>query len=101
VRAVAVARLDDLPPGQPHLVSVDGTRIVLTRVGAAVYACADACAHQGGPLSEGKQSGVRLACPWHGWMYDVRSGQCTFPGRGAAVATYSVRVDNGDVIVEV
>ncbi len=54
MRAVAVARLDDLPPGQPHLVSVDGTRIVLTRVGAAVYACADACAHRGGPLSEGK-----------------------------------------------
>ena len=54
----------------------------------------------GGPLSEGKLSGARLACPWHGWMYDVRTGQCTFPGRGAAVPSYPVRVENGRVWVE-
>ena len=33
---------------------------VLARVGDAVFACADACAHKGGPLSEGRLSGARL-----------------------------------------
>lgn len=74
---------------------------MLARVGDAVYACADACAHRGGPLSEGRLSGSRLACPWHGWMYDVRSGQCVFPGRGASVPTYPVRIENSDVWVEI
>src|SRR2546428_622576 len=66
-----------------------------------VFACNDVCAHQGGPLSEGKLSGARLACPWHGWMYDVRTGECMLPGRGHRVASYPIRIDAGEVWVEV
>jgi len=93
--------LADVVAGQPRLVEVDGRRVVLIRVAAQVYALDDVCAHQGGPLSNGKLTGTRLACPWHGWMYDVRTGQCVFPGRGAAVPFYPVRVDDGEVWVEV
>ena len=82
---VNVARLDDLRAGQPKLVEVGGARLVLVCVKDEVYACDDVCAHQGGPLSQGKLSGVRLACPWHGWMYDVRTGECVMPGRGTRV----------------
>ncbi|MBI1847963.1 MAG: Rieske (2Fe-2S) protein [Candidatus Rokubacteria bacterium] len=100
MKPVTVARRDDVQAGRPRLVTVEDTRLVITRVGDTVYACADACAHKGGPLSEGKQSGTRLACPWHGWMYDVRTGQCTFPGRGAAVAAYPVRIEAGGIVPE-
>ena len=54
----------------------------------------------GGPLSLGRLAGARLTCPWHGWLYDVRTGQCLLPARGAAVATYPVRIDGGDIWVE-
>ena len=96
-----VARLDDLPTGRSRLVEAGGARIVLARVKDDVYACDDACAHQGGPLHEGKLAGARLACPWHGWMYDVRTGQCVFPGRGQHVASYPVTIDAGEIRVEV
>lgn len=99
--ATIVARLDDVSAGTPRLVEAGGVRIVLVRVGDAVYACADACAHQGGPLSQGRLSGTRLACPWHGWQYDVRTGQCLFPGRGAAVRAYPVAIVDGDIRVDV
>jgi nitrite reductase/ring-hydroxylating ferredoxin subunit len=33
-------------------------------------------------------------------MYDVRTGQCLFPGRGAGVPSYPVRVEAGEVLVE-
>ena len=95
-----VASLDEVPAGQPKLVELDGTRIVLARVGSAVYACGDVCAHRGGPLGEGKLTGTRLACPWHGWMYDVRTGQCVFPGRRTAIPTYPVRLEADQVLVE-
>ena len=97
---VRAASLEEMPPGQPRLVELNGTRVVLARVGDQVYACGDTCAHKGGPLSEGKLSGTRLACPWHGWIYDVRTGQCAFPGRGASVPFYKVRVETNDIIVE-
>ena len=99
--AVRVAALGELPAGGLRRVDVDGTAIVLARVGDAVYACGDVCSHQGGPLSEGRLSGIRVACPWHGWMYDVRTGVCLLPGRGARVASYPVRVDGDEVWVEV
>lgn len=97
---VRAASLADVVTGQPTLVVLNGTRVVLVRVGEQVYALGETCAHQGGPLSEGRLSGTRLACPWHGWMYDVRTGQCTFPGRGAAVPTYPVRITDGQVWVD-
>jgi nitrite reductase/ring-hydroxylating ferredoxin subunit len=99
--AVRVARLDELASGQTKLVEVNGHRVVLVRVGDAVYACSDVCAHQGGPLSDGRLYGSRLACPWHGWHFDVRTGECVLPGRGARVPNYPVRVEAGEVWVEV
>ena len=98
---VRAAALTDVVPGQPRLVVANDTRLVLVRVGDRVHAIGDVCSHQGGPLSEGKLTGTRLACPWHGWMYDVRTGQCLFPGRGVSVPAYPVRVDGDDVWVEV
>lgn len=96
---VAVARLDEIEVGQPHLVQAEGKRIVLTRVGDAVYALDEMCAHQGGPLSDGRLSGTRLTCPWHGWSYDVRTGQCLLPARGGSVPSYPVRLEAGQVWV--
>jgi nitrite reductase/ring-hydroxylating ferredoxin subunit len=100
VSEIAAAPLDAIPADRPLRVDLGGTAVALARVGEAVYAIGDVCAHRGARLSEGKLSGARLACPWHGWMYDVRTGQCTFPGRGAAVPSYPVRVENGRVWVE-
>ena len=100
MKEVRAASLDAVPAGQPMLVELDGIRIALVRVGGTVYACGDVCAHQGGPLSEGKLNAFRLACPWHGWIYDVRTGVCAFPGRGASVPSYPIRVDSGEIWVE-
>jgi nitrite reductase/ring-hydroxylating ferredoxin subunit len=101
VTEVRVAALADLAPGRLRLVDASGTRVVLARVGDRVHALGDTCVHQGGPLVEGKLSGTRLACPWHGWMYDVRTGQCLFPARGGPVPSYPVRVAGDEVWVDV
>lgn len=96
-RRVRAGALEGLPAGRPMRVEVEGATVVLVRVGDAVYACGETCAHRGGPLGEGRLTGTRLACPWHGWMYDVRTGECVFPGRGARVPSYAVTVEGGDV----
>ena len=97
VRAAALA---DLSPDRPISVTLNGTRVALVRVGEQVHALGDDCGHQGGPLGEGVLKGTRLACPWHGWMYDVRTGHCMFPQRGAPVPSYPVRVEGGEVWVD-
>jgi nitrite reductase (NADH) small subunit/3-phenylpropionate/trans-cinnamate dioxygenase ferredoxin subunit len=99
VTEVRAGSLADLTPGQPRVVEIAGTAVVLARVGDQVHALGARCRHRGGPLGEGRLSGARLACPWHGWMYDVRTGQCLFPARGEAVASFPVRLAGDDVWV--
>src|SRR3989442_1446782 len=93
---IRVARLDELPAGQLTRVEAGGTRIVLARVKDEGFAGNDVCAHQGGPLSEGKLSGARLACPWHGGMYDGRTGEGVLPGRGPRRASHPIRIRAGE-----
>jgi nitrite reductase/ring-hydroxylating ferredoxin subunit len=101
MREIRVASLADVPVGQPMLVEAEGLSVVLVRAGESIYACSDICTHQGGPLSEGKLSGTRLSCPWHGWMFDVKTGTCVMPSRGGAVPSYPTRVDeSGGVWVQ-
>jgi nitrite reductase/ring-hydroxylating ferredoxin subunit len=100
VSEVRAAALSELVADRPLSVTLNGTRVALVRIGEEVHAVGDECTHQGGPLGEGILKGTRLACPWHGWMYDVRSGQCLFPPRGGSVPSYPVRIAGGEVWVD-
>jgi phenylpropionate dioxygenase-like ring-hydroxylating dioxygenase large terminal subunit len=40
------------------------------------FAMRDACPHRGMPLSFGRLDGGRVECSYHGWQFDVHSGQC-------------------------
>jgi 3-phenylpropionate/trans-cinnamate dioxygenase ferredoxin subunit len=81
------------------------------RVGDRFYGIRNRCPHQGGPLCRGhllddavadapgrpriSEDPLRIACPWHGWEYDLESGQ-SFMGAGqAGVRSYGVAVQAG------
>lgn len=75
-----------------------GCRIALIRVGDEVFAVDDACPHRGGPLSEGDVEDGAIACPIHGWAFELRSGQMRGTG-GVRVGTYPVELRDGEVWV--
>jgi nitrite reductase (NADH) small subunit/3-phenylpropionate/trans-cinnamate dioxygenase ferredoxin subunit len=72
---VPVARLSEIPPGTGRTVEVNGVRIALFNVDGTFYAVDNTCPHAGGPLGEGKLKEAIVECPWHGWRFDVRTGQ--------------------------
>jgi phenylpropionate dioxygenase-like ring-hydroxylating dioxygenase large terminal subunit len=41
------------------------------------FALRDACPHRGMPLSHGRLDGERIQCAFHGWKFDVHTGQCS------------------------
>jgi nitrite reductase/ring-hydroxylating ferredoxin subunit len=100
VSEIRVAALKDVTPGQPYPVEVEGTPLMLVRIGDEIHALSAECSHQAGPLGEGMVSGTRVVCPWHGWRFDVRTGECLFPTRGGAVPSYPVRIDGDQILVE-
>lgn len=78
----------------------DGSRIALYRVGDQWRAVADACPHQGGPLSEGRIVDGCITCPWHGHQFDPDTGRAP-PPYADRVRTHDVRVEGGRVMVRI
>ena len=97
---VTVARVEDLPPGSVTTVRVGDEEIALAHVDGGFHATQAACIHLQGPLGEGLLEGSVLTCPWHGWQYDVRTGENEFD-RAIQLRTYEVRVEDGEVKVAV
>ncbi len=94
-----VARLADLPPGTGRMVVGPFDKpMALFNVGGEVFAINAVCPHQGGPLANGRLDGHVLACPWHGWTFDVRTGRPDPPG-GPCVAASEVEVRRSDLYV--
>ena len=73
-------------------------RAMLNPIRSGFYAVQPHCLHLGGPLGEGRLEGCVLTCPWHGWQYDVRTGQNEFD-LAIQLRTYDVQVDDGEVRV--
>jgi len=73
---VTVAKIHDLKPGECKMVEAGGREIALCNVDGTFHAIDNVCPHQGGPLGEGIMEGKEIVCPWHGWRFDVTTGQC-------------------------
>jgi nitrite reductase/ring-hydroxylating ferredoxin subunit len=86
-----VARSDEIPPGGRKIVSVGRIEIGLFNVGGEIRAYRNACPHAGAPVCLGRVSGTSLPsqvyeyaygregrvlrCPWHGWEFDLLTGE--------------------------
>ena len=107
---IKVAKESELPEhdgsleeveGKGTLVEVEGNRIALFNLDGEVFAIDDPCAHEGGPLSEGTVQGDEVVCPWCSSRFSIMSGEARALPAMENVASYEVRVTDGDVEVEV
>jgi nitrite reductase/ring-hydroxylating ferredoxin subunit len=98
-RLVKVAEVNELSPGQGKLVEVDGQEIALFNVNGALYAMGAVCPHEGGPLQEGEIDGGTVICPWHGYDYNLKTGECSVDPE-LRVTTYVVKTEANDVFIE-
>jgi nitrite reductase/ring-hydroxylating ferredoxin subunit len=96
---MAVARIDECPPGT-GLEVVAGDRVIaLFNVDGTLHALDGVCPHQGGPLGKGCLSGAIVTCPWHGWQFDVRTGQHQL-SKTLKQPSFEVRVEGELVLVK-
>jgi nitrite reductase (NADH) small subunit len=95
---VTVARVGEIPPGTVKTVHAGEDELALANYDGSFYATQHACLHLKGPLGEGLLEGPLLACPWHGWRYDVRTGLNDFD-HAIQLETFEVRVEGDEVQV--
>ena len=100
-RWVEIGRLDDIPlRGARRVVRTDGAPpVAVFRTGDdEVFALIDRCPHRGGPLSEGIVQGRAVACPLHGWVIELDTGQAEPPDEGCT-RTVAVRRDGDRILL--
>jgi len=95
---VCVAKADEITRGQSRTVDVDGKTIAIFNVEGTFYAMDDTCVHRGGPLGQGKLEGNIVACPWHHWRFDVKTG-ISLTNPAARVGCYPTKIEGADILV--
>ncbi|MBW3576531.1 MAG: Rieske (2Fe-2S) protein [Actinobacteria bacterium] len=95
-----VLPLDDLPVGVAVSVACGDRRITVVRCGPDEVRALDGdCTHAAGPTAQGTVDGCLLACPWHGAVFDVRTGEVHRGPARKPLATYPTRVEDGWAVV--
>jgi nitrite reductase (NADH) small subunit len=98
-RWTEIGGLDDIPPRGSRRVLGLGAELPIAVFRTAddrVYALVDRCPHKGGPLSEGIVQGCAVACPLHGWVIHLDSGEAEAPDEGST-PRIAVRLDDGRI----
>jgi nitrite reductase/ring-hydroxylating ferredoxin subunit len=95
---VRVAGTGEVKPGQGIVAEVSGKTLAIFNVDGQFHAIDNTCLHRGGPLGEGELAGNVVTCPWHGWEFDVTTGECV-KNPSAKVEVYQVKVEGTDVKV--
>jgi 3-phenylpropionate/trans-cinnamate dioxygenase ferredoxin subunit len=94
---VTVARLEELPNGARLRLEIDGQGIAVFNVAGSLYAIADVCTHDDGPLADGLLEGLELECPRHGARFDLASGKALLRPAVVDIPAYPVRVIGDEV----
>jgi nitrite reductase/ring-hydroxylating ferredoxin subunit len=109
-----VARARDIPAGERLIVNVSGRSIGIFNVEGSYYALLNRCPHRGGQLCKGDVIGLvesdgpgdlrldkdqlYIACPWHGWEYELGTGQSWWNPQRTRARPFPVSVDSGQAV---
>ena len=111
-----VADTKEISPGERKIVEINGRSIGLFNVNGTYIAALNLCPHELAPICRGRVSGTTLpsppgeyhwgreeeilSCPWHGWEFDLISGNCLTDKR-KRLHHLPVSVENDTIYVTV
>ena len=98
---VSAGRADNLAPGKVRMVFDGRNRLAVCNVDSSYYCIDDVCTHDGGSLDQGELEGNEIECPRHGARFDVTTGRATCMPAVVPVKVYPVRVENGEIQIQV
>ena len=112
-RRYVAARTGQIPSGGRLIVELDGRSIGIFHVHGRYVAVLNICPHEFAPVCLGRVDGTTLpsspgewiwgregeilACPWHGWEFDLLTGACLTDKR--RLHMYEVNVEDDEIIV--
>lgn len=97
---VKACRPEEIEDKRAAIVPLSETeRVAIFRSGNSFSAVSNTCAHQGGPLGEGKIVFGCVTCPWHGFSYKARNGRSPAPFT-EMIPTYNMKLEDGVLFID-
>lgn len=97
---IRIGDISQLPPeGEAREFAVGDKMVCVANVNGKYSAMDNVCTHRGGPLGQGVVMGDKLVCPWHGWVWDPKTGR-TDDDPNTKIPVYSIKIEGDDVLVE-
>ncbi|MCA9294601.1 MAG: ferric reductase-like transmembrane domain-containing protein [Phycisphaerales bacterium] len=94
-----VGSIDEIQDNAAKVVCLkDRERIAVFKYDGKVSAVSNVCAHQNGPLGEGRIVNGCITCPWHGYQYLPEKGQSP-PPYTETIPTYNVRLEGKRILI--
>lgn len=98
---VRLCGLSEAPAaGQVAEVEVEGRAFCLANVNGELSALNNVCPHRQGPLGQGWVEGEAVVCPWHSWVFNVKTGVAEYPEH-ERTDVFPLRVEGEDVLVDI
>lgn len=111
-----VSKVGDIEAGSQELVKIKGREIVVFNVDGEYFALLNRCPHEGASLMCGARFGLLqsdqpgqftytrcgefIRCPWHGWEYDIRTGQSWCDPKDNKIKSYITHIADGETLVK-
>ena len=111
-----IAPVGELPPGSRKFVNIDDRPIAIFNIRGEYFGLLNRCPHQGAALCEGPLFGLArssdpgeieytrlgeiIRCPWHGWEFDIRTGQSWCDPDSVWVRRFEVTVQPGEQLAK-
>jgi 3-phenylpropionate/trans-cinnamate dioxygenase ferredoxin subunit len=96
---IPIAAEGDIKIGERLFVEIDDLTLVVFNVAGQLYALADVCSHDDGPVGEGDLDGFEVICPRHGARFDIRSGKVLSLPAIVDIPAYPVRIRESQIEV--
>ena len=98
---VKLCSKQELPPaGEAAEIKLDHRTICVANAEGSISAMDNVCVHRGGPLGQGVVDGDKLICPWHGWSFNIKTGESAH-NPVAKVNVYPLKIEGDDVLIEI
>lgn len=97
---IVVGKVHDIKDNRAMIVPIkDAERVAIFRYGNKLSAIINVCAHQNGPLGEGRILDGCVTCPWHGFQYNPADGRAPAPFT-EKVSTYNLKLDGDTILLD-
>lgn len=93
---IRMGKLSDIPPGKSLEKRILARRVAIFNDRGTLYGIEGDCKHMKASLATGGVADGIVTCKWHGWKYDLTSGECL--GRpGMRLRQYEVVIEGDDI----